>query len=289
MIRSRCRSPAPTPPDDTIKPPFGERRNSVMPRSSSAPSGRSIGLTSTPSNGPTAWMAPSCPLPEARLGSRMTAARVTCGAISLSSCSHLPLMPYSSEVKPVALPPGQAGDKAAADRIGDLREHDRYAACGLQQRSHRTGAIGDDEVGHERDHFRHVLAHAFGTLGSQPIVDANVAADGPAQLLQALQQCREAGLPFRIVRGERREHPDAPHSLAVLRLRRDRPRCRAAEQRDELAPPHHSITSSARASSVSGTVRPSALAVLRLITSSYLVGACTGRSAGFSPLRMRST
>ena len=38
-----------------------------------------------------------------------------------------------------------------------------------------------------------------------------------------------------------------------------------------------------------GMVRPSALAVLRLITSSYLVGACTGRSAGFSPLRMRST
>jgi hypothetical protein len=28
---------------------------------------------------------------------------------------------------------------------------------------------------------------------------------------------------------------------------------------------------------------------LELITSSYLVGACTGRSAGFSPLRMRST
>ncbi len=51
----------------------------------------------------------------------------------------------------------------------------------------------------------------------------------------------------------------------------------------------HSITSSARASSVGGTSRPSALAVLRLITSSYLVGACTGRSAGFSPLRMRST
>ena len=43
------------------------------------------------------------------------------------------------------------------------------------------------------------------------------------------------------------------------------------------------------ASSDGGTVRPSALAVLRLITSSYLVGACTGRSAGFSPFRMRST
>src|SRR5262245_47706540 len=51
----------------------------------------------------------------------------------------------------------------------------------------------------------------------------------------------------------------------------------------------HSITSSAVASSVCGISRPSALAVLRLITSSYLVDACTGRSAGFSPLRMRST
>jgi hypothetical protein len=51
----------------------------------------------------------------------------------------------------------------------------------------------------------------------------------------------------------------------------------------------HSITSSARASNVGGTVRPSALAVLRLITSTYLVGACTGRAPGFSPFRMRST
>lgn len=51
----------------------------------------------------------------------------------------------------------------------------------------------------------------------------------------------------------------------------------------------YSITSLACASSVGGTAIPSALAVLRLITSSYLVGACTGRSAGFSPLRIRST
>ena len=48
----------------------------------------------------------------------------------------------------------------------------------------------------------------------------------------------------------------------------------------------YSITSSARASNVDGISKPSALAVLRLITSSYLVGACTGRSAGFSPFRM---
>src|SRR5436189_281998 len=51
----------------------------------------------------------------------------------------------------------------------------------------------------------------------------------------------------------------------------------------------YSITSSARASSVGGIARSSAFAVFRLITSSYLVGACTGKSAAFSPLRMRST
>ena len=41
-----------------------------------------------------------------------------------------------------------------------------------------------------------------------------------------------------------------------------------------------SITSSARASSAGGTSRPSAFAILRLMTSSYLVGACTGRQVG---------
>src|SRR4029434_8772421 len=51
----------------------------------------------------------------------------------------------------------------------------------------------------------------------------------------------------------------------------------------------HSITSSASASRVGGTVTPSALATLRLIASSNLVGCNTGRSAGFVPLSMRPT
>ena len=72
---------------------------------------------------------------------------------------------------------------------------------------------------------------------------------------------RGPGLIFRIVRGCRHQHADAPHALALLRPRRERPRRRAAEQRDELAP-IHSITSSARPSSGSGTASPSVLAVL---------------------------
>jgi hypothetical protein len=50
---------------------------------------------------------------------------------------------------------------------------------------------------------------------------------------------------------------------------------------------HYWISSSAVASSVSGMVRPRALTVLRLRTSSTLVDCCTGRSVCLSPLRMR--
>src|SRR5262249_40022269 len=64
------------------------------------------------------------------------------------------------------------------------------------------------------------------------------------------------------------EDADAPHPLRLLRARRERPRRRrTAEQRDEFAA-LHSITSSASASILSGTVRPSAFAVLRLIVRS---------------------
>src|SRR5262249_21838637 len=102
-------------------------------------------------------------------------------------------------------------------------------------------------------------------------------------------QSRGHRLRFRIALTDVREHAEASHLSALLRAHFEGPRChRAAEQRDELAPPH-SITSSARASRVGGTSRPRAFAVLRLITSSYFVGTCTGRSAAFSPLRMRST
>ena len=68
--------------------------------------------------------------------------------------------------------------------------------------------------------------------------------------------------------------------------------CRVAECSEGPIPEvaeFYSITSSAVASSVGGMVSPSALAVVRLIAVSNLVGACTGRSAGFAPRRIRST
>src|SRR5262249_2017484 len=106
-----------------------------------------------------------------------------------------------------------------------------------------------------------------------------------------MERC-ETGLKHRIVRGAGQEDADPPHALALLRARSERPRGRTPEQRDELASLQlgaHSITSSARVSSVGGTVMPSALAVIRLTARSNLVGCSTGKSAGFAPRRTLST
>src|SRR5262249_2943309 len=120
-------------------------------------------------------------------------------------------------------------------------------------------------------------------------VDTRSTTVDPAQFLQLVQERRDSGSAFRVAGCGTHEHSDAPRPLALLRARREGPRRRAAEQRDELATPDHSITSSARASSDGGTVRPSALAVVRLMTRSNFIGCSTGMSPGLAPRRILST
>ena len=67
-------------------------------------------------------------------------------------------------------------------------------------------------------------------------IDLNIAAGRPAELLESLPERRGAGLSFRIILGVEHQHADPPHPLALLRVRRERPRRRAAEKGDELAP-----------------------------------------------------
>jgi hypothetical protein len=116
--------------DVKIKPPFAERAKAVTARSISPTSRKLIALTSTPTDGATDWMTANCPTPEVTAGSRSTAARVTPGAICLSSSSHFPLRLNSKVRKPVALPPGRArlstkpeptGSGTSANTIGTLR------------------------------------------------------------------------------------------------------------------------------------------------------------------------
>jgi hypothetical protein len=92
-----------------------------------------------------------------------------------------------------------------------------------------------------------------------------------------------------IVRSGGHDYANAP-IRSHCRARCERPgHRRAAEQTDEAAPRRHSITSSASASSLSGSCSPSAFAALRLMTRSNLVGCTTGKSAGFSPSSTRPT
>src|SRR5262249_42997054 len=124
----------------------------------------------------------------------------------------------------------------------------------------------------------------MGLIFRRTVFDQDVLTLDVACFLEALAEgCHE-------VRGvsERGVPQETNNRHRLLRARRERPRRRAAEQRDEIAS-LHSMTSSARASRVAGRVRPRSFAILRLSTNSNLTGAWTGSSPGFSPLRMRST
>ena len=96
--------------------------------------------------------------------------------------------------------------------------------------------------------------------------------------------------------GHQRPMRSKPHGPSV-RLARKRPSAvkydpplRANRVLTRRSKKHrYSITSSARASSVGGTSRPSTLAVVRLITSSNLVGNSIGRSPALAPFRILST
>ena len=83
------------------------------------------------------------------------------------------------------------------------------------------------------------------------------------------------GEDHRLRPGLPRWYAKSPYAVPLRQLPTD--------HRNEVPPPQ-SITSSALASSDGGTERSGAFAVFLLMISSYLVGACTGRSAGFSPV-----
>src|SRR5258707_15726485 len=107
----------------------------------------------------------------------------------------------------------------------------------------------------------HIHAHRFFPIGppgvftvGEAVFDDDILASAVTETSQALiESFNEIKLPLL---GPTREvpHPIDP-SCRLLGSRGQRPRRRSANERDEL-PPLHSITSSARASSVGGMVRP---------------------------------
>ena len=182
----------------------------------------------------------------------------------------------------------KAGDKSNVNRVGPYTEDDWNARCRCLRRQRRSSATGGYKYGNLiMNQLRGKLRQSISMRLRPSILDVDVLALYIACHSQPLAESSQTdGIIFR-----RSDCEDADHRhRLLLRACRERPRRRrAAEQRDELAPRYHSITSSARASSLSGIWRPSALAVLRLMTSSNFVGCSIGRSPGFAPARILAT
>src|SRR5262249_4015823 len=95
--------------------------------------------------------------------------------------------------------------------------------------------MGQDNFRRQCDQFRRVSAYVLGFAAAPTGVDAHIAADDPTRLRKCLLEGPDPGLKVRIVRSGRQQHADAPHALALLGLRNERPRGRDADKRDELA------------------------------------------------------
>jgi len=133
------------------------------------------------------------------------------------------------------------------------------------------------------------LSYPIDVIAAPPEVHPQVAAIGPTQARKCLRERRDGRPRPGIVFVARQKHADAPHAVALLRVRRERPGHHAAEKGDEIAAADHSITSSARNRNDEGMVRPIILAALRLTTKRNLVGFCTGNSLTLAPRKIRST
>ena len=134
-----------------------------------------------------------------------------------------------------------------------------------------------------------VIACGYGGSGTASEIALALKSGKPVILLNERRECIDF---FRAISGKLVHESNSvddtiSHVKKLLEKRSKSARCLlcANSGHSDI----HSMSSSARCCKINGTDRPSALAVFRLMTISYLVGVCTGRSAGFSPLRMRST
>src|SRR5262249_16773452 len=155
-------------------------------------------------------------------------------------------------------------------------EYDRDCSGQLLYDGDNTLPSGEDHIWLKADDLRHIGPHAVQIVGRPAQVDPDIFAFPPPELAQLLPKDRDALLPFGIAFGIRHHYADPSRSARLLRPRRQRPRRgRGAEEGEEGAAVHgfacHSITSSARTSSVGGTGMPSVRAVCRLMTNSNLV------------------
>src|SRR5947208_143291 len=100
-------------------------------------------------------------------------------------------------------------------------------ASGCRERA-RCDDKSPIRIRRDRNHVRGCGSHPFGAFASESVIEADVAAFAPPELLETLSECCEIGLPDRIRLSESHDHADAAHTFALLCARRKGPSCGAA-------------------------------------------------------------
>ena len=169
----------------------------------------------------------------------------------------------------------------------DKKGPPRWALAGQGHRARNGSSEGGRARSRELLHLAGQACLRGLLFPIRPHIDA-LASTPAATHTRRERRHREVGVVMRYVRTLlNADSRGWRHGLAIA-PRRERAYCERHCRTGQLFG-FHSMTSSARTSNICGTSRPNAFAAWRLITNSYLVGACTGRSAGLVPLRMRST
>src|SRR5262249_50901525 len=163
--------------------------------------------------------------------------------------------------------PGESCDEAGSHRVPRICHDNRNAIRRLFCRPNRWRLPSNDDVRLELDQ----LGSQFGEAVCVPGRGSEFELYRSPFDVSKIPKCFLENSPERLWVGVTNNQHSEKWPGFLLRLRdKGARRCHAAEQADEF-PPVHSITSSARASSVGGTLRPSAFAVFKLITHSNFV------------------
>src|SRR5262249_35273267 len=147
----------------------------------------------------------------------------------------------------------EVGDETDRNGVCAGDEYDGYrCGCRLGRETRHLSADGNND-GHLPTHERGRKRRQPVVLTIRPaVVDHDVLTLDKASFVQTLAK---DGDRLRICSGRTAAEESNHRQATLLRARRERPCRHAADERDELAA-RHSITSSARASSVVGISRP---------------------------------
>ena len=206
------------------------------------------------------------------------------GTAASSSSSRFPASSVANKSEPREVPArsGETGHEPLAHRVPDQRKDDR------DRPGHALGGLGepvhDEHINLQPDQLSRQPGEPVPHPFRIPLLDGDGLSFDITQGSSSIAERLElAGLG----RGEPQETD--PRHLRRLRLDGERRHQEAEGASNEGSPVHYWMTSSARASTAGGMVRPRAFAVLRLMVRAILVGRSTGRSPAFAPFSTLST